>query len=63
MPITLQQDASNKLIVKIEKDNLYREIKTFFGWRKGDFKERLFKLGTYDHDRFIQYLADKGYSQ
>jgi hypothetical protein len=56
-------DINGKRAVEIPEDSLYYELEKHFRWRKGDFKERLFKLGTREFDGFIQHLIDKGYKE
>lgn len=59
--IKLIQDASDKLVVKIERKTLIKEVKKYFKWRKGDMLERFYSQGTSKYDAFISYLVSKGY--
>lgn len=59
--VRLGQDARDKLVVEIERGSLVEEIRGYFRWRKGDFIERLNKMGTSERDKFIEYLDERGY--
>lgn len=59
--ITLEQDNHDKLVVTISRAGMKAELQRFFRWRKGDFIERFYKLGSSDYDRFIAHLHQKGY--
>lgn len=64
--ITLRQDKGTdfkKRSVEISEEKLNYELKKHFKWRKGNPKERFFKLGTTDFDGFIQTLIDLGYKE
>lgn len=65
-PITLHQDSGRNCIkrsVRLQESQFLHELRMHFRWRKGDFKQRFFNLGTHDHDTFIQKLIDKGYEE
>ena len=55
--ITLQQDAANKIKVTTNKPTILYHLKKFFKWRKDITIERFNKLGTVEHDLFIEHLS------
>lgn len=57
-PITLQQDAANKITVTTDEPTILYHLKKFFKWRKDISVERFNKLGTAAHDSFIAHLAN-----
>ena len=64
--LMLTQDASDKIQISINADNLYYELRKFFNWRKDkgniDKNIKRFKaLGSHSHDRLIEYLSNAGY--
>lgn len=50
-----------KRSVKIHDSLLVSELRKYFGWRKDVTAERMYKLGSSDYDKFINYLSKKGY--
>ena len=70
--IKLTQDNNwnnkhNKRGIEIDESTLEYELKTYFKWRTptkifNTFRERFSRLGSSDHDKFINHLIDnKGY--
>lgn len=57
----LSNPDGGKIEIIITDQSLQQEIKSFFRWRKGDFIKRFYGLGTSKHDKFIEYLYNKGY--
>lgn len=49
--------------VVILKASLPGELRRYFGWRKELNYDRLMKQGSYEYDRFIKYLYEKGYGK
>lgn len=53
----LQQDAAEKLTVKIPENILLYKAKKYFKWRKDITLIRINKLGTSQRDKFIKSLT------
>ena len=57
--IELQQDAHDKIIVKLLESEFIFYLKKYFNWRKDISLKRFKKLGTCEHDNFIKYIYNK----
>lgn len=64
----LQQDNSEKLTIKISKNDLEYELKRFFNWRTATKKyksisDRFFHQVSHNYDRFIRHCYLNGYGK
>lgn len=57
----LMQDNGKKIELWINEEPFIYELKKFFRWRKNVTFERYNKLGSKEHDEFIEYLYNNGH--